>query len=142
MRRERPDVDSRSLEQLEGQRWPDPPDDTTHMVKNVHALRRRPIGTLEPHELARLIAQDVGLPHLLPAAVAHLRDTAPRQAAGGWYDDDLLHAVLTRRPEAWADAPDAARTFEETVSMLVGLSPELQRLADAFLSSRTEERPQ
>lgn len=74
---------SRSLEQLEGQRWPDPPEDTTSMVKNVHKLRRRPIGELQPHELARLIGQDVGLPWLLPVAVEILRDGAPRQAAGG-----------------------------------------------------------
>ncbi|MEW2610334.1 contact-dependent growth inhibition system immunity protein [Streptomyces sp. NPDC047880] len=52
---------AQSLEQLEGRRWPDPPQDTTSMVKAVHELRRRPVGTLEPDELARLITQDVGL---------------------------------------------------------------------------------
>ncbi|CCK28212.1 hypothetical protein BN159_3833 [Streptomyces davaonensis JCM 4913] len=113
-------VHSRSLEQLDGQRWPDPPEDTTVMVKNVHELRRRPIGTLEPHELARLICQDVGLPWLLPLAVDILRDAALRQGSGGWYDGDLLYAVASRKPEVWADAPDLARMFKETAAMLEG----------------------
>lgn len=34
----------------------------------------------------------------------HLRDTAPGQAAGGWYDDDLLYAVVIRRPRVWENA--------------------------------------
>jgi len=50
---------SQSLEQLDGQRWPDPPQAMTAMVRNIHELRRRPVGLLEPHELARLIGQDV-----------------------------------------------------------------------------------
>ncbi|MBC2908237.1 hypothetical protein H4N64_43470 [Streptomyces sp. PSKA01] len=131
---------SRSLEELDGQRWPDPPQDTTYMVKNVYELRRRPIGTLEPHELARLIGQDVGLPWLLPLAVEILRDTAPRQAAGGWYDDDLLYAVVTRGSEAWAEVPDSARKFKEVVGTLVDLSRELQRKVDALLCGWAEAR--
>ncbi|MFB6843873.1 contact-dependent growth inhibition system immunity protein [Streptomyces sp. NPDC056373] len=107
-----------SLEQLEGKRWPEPPQDSTSLVRSVHKLRRRPIGALEPDELARLIGQDVGLPWLLPLAVEILRATAPDQAAGGWYDDDLLYAVLTRRPDVWADAPDLARTLKEAVAIL------------------------
>ncbi|WP_328873150.1 contact-dependent growth inhibition system immunity protein [Streptomyces sp. NBC_00287] len=124
MKRERSSVHSRSLEQLEGQRWPDPPEDTTHLVKNVHELRRRPIGTLETHELARLIGQDVGVPWLLPLAVKILRDAAPNHVAGGLYDGDLLYAVVSVRPEVWADAPDLARKLEETVAMLDDLSGE------------------
>ncbi|MEU6994515.1 contact-dependent growth inhibition system immunity protein [Streptomyces sp. NPDC046465] len=50
------------------------------LVGLVRELRRRPVGTLEPHELARLIGQDVGLPWLLPLAVEILRDSAPQQA--------------------------------------------------------------
>ncbi|MFD3838156.1 contact-dependent growth inhibition system immunity protein [Streptomyces sp. NPDC058642] len=125
---------SRSLEELEGQRWPDPSEDTP-MVKNVHELRRRPIGELQPHELARLIGQDVGLPWLLPVAVGILRDGAPRQAAGGWYDDDLLSAVVTRRPEVWACAPELARELKETVAVLVDLSRYVKPEVDEFLAS-------
>ncbi|MEU9915186.1 contact-dependent growth inhibition system immunity protein [Streptomyces sp. NPDC051001] len=130
---------SRSLEQLDGHSWPDPPPDTTAMVMNIHELRRRPVGLLEPHELARLIGQDIGLPWLLPLAVEFLRDTAPRQAAGGWYDEDLLCAVVTRRPEAWVDIPASARELRETVTGLTDLSRYVKREWEAFLSTRPEE---
>ncbi|MFD5909568.1 contact-dependent growth inhibition system immunity protein [Streptomyces massasporeus] len=126
---------SQSLEQLEGRRWPDPPQGTTSMVKAVHELRRRPVGTLEPHELARLIGQDVGLPWLLPLAVEILRTTAPGQAAGGWYDDDLLYAVVTRKPEVWANDPDSARELKKAVGMLTDLSRYVKEEVDAFLDS-------
>ncbi|MEU0909296.1 contact-dependent growth inhibition system immunity protein [Streptomyces althioticus] len=55
---------TQSLERLEGQRWPEPPEDATPLVIAVHELRRRPVGDLRSDELARLITQDVGLPWL------------------------------------------------------------------------------
>ncbi|MEU4009529.1 hypothetical protein [Streptomyces pseudogriseolus] len=38
---------TQSLERLEGQRWPEPPEDATSLVGAVHELRRRPVGDLE-----------------------------------------------------------------------------------------------
>ncbi|MGW1064863.1 contact-dependent growth inhibition system immunity protein [Streptomyces aureus] len=124
-----------SLEELEGFRWPAPPADSTPMVRNVHELRRRPVASLEPHELARLIGQDVGLRWLLPPAVEILRETAPRQAEGGWFDDDLLYAVVTRKPAVWAAAPDLAHELGQIIASLSGLSRSLRRETDAFLSA-------
>ncbi|MFJ4918377.1 contact-dependent growth inhibition system immunity protein [Streptomyces sp. NPDC088725] len=124
-----------SLEQLEGLRWPPPPADTTSMVRNVYELRRRPVGTLEPHELARLIGQDVGLTWLLPLAVNILRDSTPRQAEGGWLDDDLLYAVVTRKPEVWATAPELAHELRESVAVLTDISRDLRQDIDTFLSA-------
>ncbi|MFF1379120.1 contact-dependent growth inhibition system immunity protein [Streptomyces sp. NPDC058308] len=124
-----------SLEELEGRRWPAPPADATPMVRNVHELRRRPVGTLEPHELARLIGQDVGLPWLLPLAVEILRDTAPKQVEGGWFDDDLLYAVVTRKPEVWVAAPELARELRDTAAVLTGLSRYVRQEIDAFLAA-------
>ncbi|MEH0421099.1 contact-dependent growth inhibition system immunity protein [Streptomyces sp. B21-083] len=124
-----------SLEELEDVRWPAPPADTTPMVRNVHELRRRPVGALEPHELARLIGQDVGLPWLLPLAVHILRDTAPKQAEGGWFDDDLLYAVVTRKPEVWTAAPQLAHELKETVAVLTDISRYVRQDIDAFLAA-------
>ncbi|MGC4979650.1 contact-dependent growth inhibition system immunity protein [Streptomyces sp. DT193] len=124
-----------SLEELEGLRWPAPPADTTPMVRNVYELRRRPVATLEPHELARLIGQDVGLPWLLPLAVEILRDTASKQAEGGWFDDDLLYAVITRKPEVWATAPEPAHELKETVAALTDVSRYVRQDIDTFLSA-------
>ncbi|MFE2297506.1 contact-dependent growth inhibition system immunity protein [Streptomyces sp. NPDC059445] len=124
-----------SLEELEGLRWPAPPADSTPMVRNVYELRRRPVATLAPHELARLIGQDVGLPWLLPVAVEILRDTASKQAEGGWFDDDLLYAVITRKPEVWATAPEPAHELKETVATLTEVSRYLRQDIDAFLAT-------
>ncbi|MBQ0880390.1 MULTISPECIES: contact-dependent growth inhibition system immunity protein [Streptomyces] len=132
---------AQSLEQLEGQRWPDPSQDATCLVKAVHALRRRPVGDLRPDELARLITQDVGLPWLLPLAVRILRDTAPAQAAGGWYDDDLLYAVVTRRPQVWEQSPELAHEVKAAVGTLGDLSRYVRDEVESFLSSLPEWRP-
>ncbi|MFD6551506.1 contact-dependent growth inhibition system immunity protein [Streptomyces sp. NPDC058398] len=125
----------RSLEELEGLRWPAPPADTTPMVRNVYELRSRPVASLKPHELARLIGQDVGLPWLLPLAVEILRDTASKQAEGGWFDDDLLYAVITRKPEVWDAAPELAHELKEAVAALTDVSRYVRQDIDAFLSA-------
>jgi len=124
-----------SLEELEGDRWPDPPADATGLVKAVHRLRRRPIGSLAAHELRRLIGQDVGLQWLLPLAIEILRETAPEEAEEGFYDDDLLSAVLTRDPEVWAAAPEMAREVKKILATLQDLSPYIQSEAEEFLRS-------
>ncbi|GGQ57131.1 contact-dependent growth inhibition system immunity protein [Streptomyces althioticus] len=129
---------TQSLERLEGQRWPEPPEDATSLVRAVHELRRRPVGDLRPDELARLITQDVGLPWLLPLAVRILRDTAPSQIAGGWYDDDLLYAVVTRKTQAWERFPDLARELKATVESLVDLSSYVREEAAAFCAAVPE----
>ncbi|MFD1274456.1 contact-dependent growth inhibition system immunity protein [Streptomyces kaempferi] len=72
---------SRSIEDLEGRRWPDPPSDATALVRAVHALRKSPISDLTVEQLARLIGQDVGLPWLLPVGVEVLRSEAAEGTA-------------------------------------------------------------
>ncbi|MCX4588092.1 contact-dependent growth inhibition system immunity protein [Streptomyces sp. NBC_01481] len=129
----------RSLEGLEGHRWPDPPPDATGLVKAVHELRKRPIGSLTADELRRLIGQDVGLPWLLPLALEILRNTAPDQSRGGFYDDDLLSAVLTRRSAAWHATPELARELKDILRILKDLSPYIESEAEEFLSSLPED---
>jgi hypothetical protein len=129
---------AKSLEQLDGERWGDPPADATSLVRTVHEWRRRPIGTLEPDELARLIGQDVGLPWLLPIAVEILRDEALAQPAGGFIDGDLLYAVVTRSSEVWAAHPELARELKGAVILLTDLSTYEKREVEAFLASLPE----
>ncbi|MGW3246122.1 contact-dependent growth inhibition system immunity protein [Streptomyces sp. NPDC001070] len=121
-----------SIETLEGDVWPDPPEASTGLVRSVHALRRRPVGTLTPWDLSRLIGQDVGLTFTLPLALEILRDTAPRQVESGFYDDDLLTAVLTRKTATWASFPGLAAEVEETLEMLTHLSPYIRQEVDRF----------
>ncbi|MFF3329100.1 contact-dependent growth inhibition system immunity protein [Streptomyces sp. NPDC002888] len=130
---------AKSIEQLDGQRWPAPPADATSMVRNVHDLRRRPIGTLEPHELARLIGQEVGLPWLLPLGVEKLRADVLDQAAGGFYDGDLLYVLVRRDPEVWRDCPDLARELKAIVGALPYVSSYVKSDIESFLSYLRDE---
>ncbi|MBH1936928.1 hypothetical protein I5Q34_22100 [Streptomyces sp. AV19] len=124
-----------SLEELEGDRWGDPPAGAGRLVAAAYALRRRPVGSLDPEDLRLLIGQDIGLPHLLPVAVGLLR--ADPLAEGDLYPGDLLSAVLTRNPAAWRAVPEAARELRAVVTGLGGLPPGLRAEADAFLSRHT-----
>ncbi|MYU29732.1 MULTISPECIES: contact-dependent growth inhibition system immunity protein [Streptomyces] len=64
---------SRSIEELEGKRWPDPPTDSTNLVRSVYESRKRATKDLTVDELRRLITQDAGLQWLLPAAWVEAR---------------------------------------------------------------------
>ncbi|MBN0045313.1 hypothetical protein JS756_14580 [Streptomyces actuosus] len=117
----------KSIEELEGDRWPAPARDSTTLVRGIHELRRRPIKDLAVEDLRRLIGQGVGLRWLLPVALDYLRETAPEESVTGWYDDDLLSAVLTRKGPTWRSEPALARHLDETVRLLTDLSPYIQR---------------
>ncbi|MGA5100293.1 contact-dependent growth inhibition system immunity protein [Streptomyces lavendulocolor] len=123
---------TRSLEELEGHRWPEPPADATGLVQAVHTLRRRAVGSLTPTELGRLVGQNVGLPWTLPLAIDLLEQSASEQARGGFYDDDLLTAVLTRGPAIWRAEPELAQQVKKILGELRGLSPYVQEKVTEF----------
>lgn len=83
-------------------------------------------------DLRRLIGQDVGLQWVMPMALDHLRETAPDEAVTGWYDDDLLSAVFTRKEPVWRNSPTWAGHLNETIGILTDLSPYIQSEADSF----------
>jgi CDI immunity proteins len=80
-----------SLEDLEGERWGEPPYDS-YLVRTCHRLRRKPVDELTNEDLRFLIGQGIGLPHLLDRAVA-LLEINPL-VEGDYYPGDLLAAVL------------------------------------------------
>ncbi|WP_162603968.1 contact-dependent growth inhibition system immunity protein [Streptomyces sp. CS014] len=123
----------KTIEQLEGIEWPDPPSDGTGLVKAVHNLRKRPIHLLTAWDMSRLIGQDVGIPWLLPVALEVLRETATDQPMGGFYDDDLLTAVLTRQSPIWQSNPQWATDLKEIISLLEDISPNIREDVQRFL---------
>ncbi|MFF3891491.1 contact-dependent growth inhibition system immunity protein [Streptomyces sp. NPDC001914] len=124
---------SRSLEELEGDRWGAPPPDATRLIATAHVLRSRPVGTLTVEDLRLLIRQDIGLAVLLPLAVEVLRDNP--LAEGHMYEGDLLCAVLTRTPAVWSVYPDLARQLTFIVSGLSDLSPDLRSEVERFVGA-------
>jgi hypothetical protein len=101
------DVEERSLEEVEANRWGDAPEGASRLVKTVHELRRRPVGALGVEDLRLLVSQDVGRDTVVPIALAVVeRDPL---AEGDFYPGDLLSALLRRVPaEYWRAHPDLA----------------------------------
>ncbi|MBO7936143.1 contact-dependent growth inhibition system immunity protein [Streptomyces antibioticus] len=123
----------RTLEELEGDRWPTPPADTTRLIATAHALRQRPVGELTAEDLRLLIGQDVGLPHLLPLAVDVLR--VDPMAEGDMYEGALLCAVLTRDPAVWSDLPELHAELRAIVAHLGYLRADVQQKVRDFLAA-------
>ncbi|MFG2279597.1 contact-dependent growth inhibition system immunity protein [Streptomyces asoensis] len=121
---------SRSLEELERDRWPAPPPDATRLIATAHALRSRPVGTLTVEDLRLLIRQDIGLAMLLPLAVEVLRDDP--LAEGHMGEGDLLRAVLTRTSATWSAYPELAKQLTDIVSGLSDLPPDLRSVVERF----------
>lgn len=82
-----------------------------------------------------MIGQNVGLPWLLPLAVEILRDTAEEQAEGGFYDDSLLTAVLTREPETWHAMPDIVADVQDILRVLKDVSSYIEEAMQKFMES-------
>lgn len=93
--------DDQTLEQIEQDYWPEPPSDATFLVRRVTALRRVPLAELGVEDLRIMIGQGVGLPVLVPRALAVL-EREPL-AEGDFYPGDLLSAVA-RKHDQWNDA--------------------------------------
>ena len=97
--------ENRTLEQLEGQVWPEP-DFRSTLVIRCHALRKRPIATLSVEDLRLLLGQDIGTPYLLPRALRILHETP--LAEGDFFPGDLICAVMKHNAEA-PEVVDLAR---------------------------------
>ncbi|MGX6741939.1 contact-dependent growth inhibition system immunity protein [Streptomyces peucetius] len=120
------------MEELDGEKWPDPDPSATGLVIAVHSLRKRPISTLNAWDMSRLIGQGIGLRWLVPVALGVLRDGLPEQASSGFYDDDLLTAVLTRPRSLWEENPEWFRALCEILNALNSVSGYIQDDIDSF----------
>lgn len=136
---------SRSLEELTGDFWREPPEHSPLGI-SVHALRRRPVGTLEADELRRLVSQRVALVLTVPLAVEALRREVHRDHGGILVEGVLLEVLAGTGREAWAELPEVARDFGELLAEVAErgfeLSPTERESADAFLAWLTTGLPE
>jgi hypothetical protein len=93
---------TRTIEELEGDRWPDP-DDPTSLVRDVHRLRRVPLAELSDDDMRLLLNQSVGIEWLVAPALDRL-EQAP--LAGDLYPGDLLGALLHGTGDYWLTHPN------------------------------------
>src|SRR5438046_2491656 len=76
-----------TLEKLERLVWEEPNSDS-HLVTTCHRLRKKPIDEFTVEDLRIMIGQKIGLPYLLPRAIAVL-EREPL-VDGDFYPGDLL----------------------------------------------------
>ncbi|MEU4214873.1 contact-dependent growth inhibition system immunity protein [Actinoplanes sp. NPDC026623] len=107
----------RSLEELEGERWGDPPVDATRLIATAHRLRRRPVADLTIADLRLLIGQQIGVTFLVPVALEILKRDPLADA--GMYEGDLLRAVLRIDRSFWethAEHEGTVRTIIDSIA--------------------------
>ena len=104
----------RSLEEIENDRWGDPPTDATRLISTAYSLRKRPVGALDAEGLRLLISQQIGHDTLVPLAI----DQVERNplAEGDFYPGDLLDALMRRVPQSYWQAHKDQRTRVRAVA--------------------------
>jgi hypothetical protein len=107
----------KTLEELENDTWGEPKFDS-HVVTECHRIRRVRLGELTHEDLRLAISQAMGLPYLLPVALARLR--AEPLAAGDFFEGDLFLSLLRVPDHAWKAKP--------------GLREELMMIATRFFT--------
>jgi hypothetical protein len=121
-------MENRSLEQIEGDAWGDPPADATKLMTTVHELRRKPVDTLSPEDLRVLIGQKVGLDALVPLALSRLeRDPL---LEGDYYPGDVLVSVLKVPEDYWSAHPQQLLDVKRVIGSVD--DPDLKADIDDF----------
>lgn len=82
----------------------------------MHRLRRKPIALLTSEDLRLLLGQNVGVPILLPRALAMLEQDPLRE--GDLYPGDLLAAALRVPPSHWHTRPDHLERLERVLAAI------------------------
>jgi hypothetical protein len=100
------EIYEKSLEELDAQRWGDPPAGATPLVERVHRLRTVMLRDLSMEDLATLLGQREGEEWIVPLALDRLEEDP---LAGAFYPGQIL-ANLLRVTGYWERFPrDLAR---------------------------------
>lgn len=118
-------IRSRTLEQIDGERWGEPPDDATGLMRTVYGLRRTPVGEFDTEELRVLLNQRVH-PEVL--------------AEGRYQPGDLLMAVLRQADEFWQRNPGLAERLDRVVSAVEAKDREAEALRTGIEKYRAARR--
>lgn len=121
-----------TLEQLEGVVWGKPTFDS-YLVTTCHRLRTKPLDEFSVEDLRIMIGQEIGLPHLVPLAVAVLEREPV--AEGDYYPGDLLASVIGAVEWLQANPEWLARVIQVTERASAEFVPE----ADKDLRQRLAE---
>lgn len=110
---------NKSIVELEN--WDGPDSDfDSYVVQTSQRAVKKPLNQLSLEEIRLLLSQEIGVPYVLPIAVAALEQDILQEVY--YYEGDLLNAVL-RLPEAfWRNAKEerniVARLVKEHYSLI------------------------
>lgn len=135
---DQPGGESLSLEQIEQAFWGDPPEGATRIIRDTHALRRKPVGELTAGDLRLLLSQQVGVEVLARLAVGVLREDP--LAEGDYYPGDLLVAVMKLPAAYWAAHPEELSAVQQAARSAgdAEADAELRGDIDRFLARTAE----
>ena len=85
------EIYGKSLDELDGEAWGDPPVDATGLIERVHRLRTVKLRDLSEEDISTLLGQRQGADWLVPLVLDRLMDDP---LAGDWYPGQLLLGVL------------------------------------------------
>lgn len=137
------DADSLTLQDIDGQRWGEPADDASYLIRRGHELHSLPLRDLTVEDLRLLLGQRIGTAVLVPRALRVLADDP--WAEGDFYPGDLLAAVLRLDDDYWSSHPDQRDALAEIAGRVDPASSEttgtdLPVLIAAFLRTQQPGR--
>jgi len=93
---------SRSIENLEKDKWPDLEEYPTSMVEKCHQLRKLPLGELTNEQLRLSVAQNVGMKFIVSTVISKL--IIDKFLECDFYPGDLMQTVLRNLDKDWGDS--------------------------------------
>lgn len=90
--------ESKSLEALENEVWPDPSFKSS-LVEKVARIRKKPVKDLTVEELRLMLGQEFSLDYVIPSALTILEVNPLSE--GDFYPGDLLVNLLSVKKEFW-----------------------------------------
>ncbi len=102
---------SLTLDQLEGDVWPDPDTGWTPLVRNVYRLRKIPLERFEPADFRELLRQKLSIKYLIPPAIEILESQPLIDSQ--YYGGDLLVATIGIPDDYWSENLEQLRRVRQ-----------------------------
>lgn len=107
------EYNDKTLEELSGISL-DEPRLNSYVVRTASRVSKKPIGKISAEEIRLLIGQRIGVKYLLHRAVLILENNPLIET--GYFEGDLMMALLELEPEAWSENELDYSLFRSLVS--------------------------
>ena len=95
---------AKTIEQLEGHSWGDPPELESNVVKTAHRLRRKPTDQFGVEDLRFMLGQNIGTQYLMPRALGLLEQNP---LVGDYhYPGEVLSSMMSLPEAYWTEHPE------------------------------------